>query len=210
MRSMFCRLLPVAIACLFGGELLGSGLPLSRTALQKMTLESMSDGIPSGWCGRAMLSLLRKSGLGEGLKPGNGQDWEKSLAAAGWKPLRVSSPHRAPLGSVLVYLGDRRMGKLPRGTPGGYYGHVEMVSIAPGGGRIYVADSARPKPGGTVVDNFTGRAWVPPQTLVASAPPIADQVDTVLEERLKMATHHFDRKRTDLAQLRVEPSEVID
>ncbi len=207
---MFLRLLPVVIGCLICGEGMASGLPLSRTALQKMTLESMTDGIPSGWCGRAMLSLLRKSGLGEGLKPGNGQDWEASLLAAGWKPLRVSSPHRAPLGSVLVYLGDRRMGKSPRGTPGGYYGHVEMVALAPSGGRIYVADSARPAPGGTVVDNFTGRAWVPPRTLLASAPPISDQVDAVLEERLKMASQHFDRKKSDLAQLRVEPTELAE
>jgi hypothetical protein len=152
-----------------------------------------------------MLSLLKKSGLGEGLRGGNGQDWERILADAGWKPIRVLSPHRAPLGSVLVYLGDRKVGKIPRGTPGGYHGHVEMVSLAPNGGRLYVSDCARPKPGGTVPDNFTGRAWVPPRTLLATAPPVAEQVETVLEERLKMATSHFQKRSGEMAQFRVEP-----
>lgn len=171
---------------------------VSQKTLQQVTIESMTDGIPSGWCGRAMLSLLRKAGLGEGLRPGNGQDWEQILAGAGWKPVRVSTPQRAPLGSVLVYLGDRRLGKTPRGTPGGYHGHVEMVALSPRGGRIYVADCPRPSPGGTVPDNFTGRAWVPPRAILAKAPPVNIQVETVLEERLSMATAFFSRGATDL------------
>lgn len=185
-----------------------SGLPLTRQELKALSVESMNDGIPPGWCGRAMLSLLKKSGLGEGLKPGNGQDWEQILAAAGWKPVRVSSPLRAPLGSVLVYLSDRRLGKIPRGTRGGYYGHVEMVSLSPTGGRLYVSDSARPKPGGTVPDNFTGRAWVPPRSLLAASVPVEDQVSAVLAARLSMALRHFERRQRDLAQLREGPEIV--
>lgn len=181
---------------------------LTRGELQNLAIESRADGIPSGWCGRAVLSLLRKSGLGDGLQAGNGQDWEKILGAAGWKPIRVSSPFKAPLGSVLVYLGDRRVGKMPRGTPGGYYGHVEMVALSPHGGRLYVADNPRPRPGGTVPDNFTGRAWVPPRTLLASAPPIAAQVDAVLDARLEMARQYFGKSTTEMASLQLQPSDL--
>jgi outer membrane receptor protein involved in Fe transport len=53
-----------------------------------------------------MLSILRGAGLGDRLKGGNGQDWEKNLAQAGWKPIPCSTPLKAPLGSVLVYVGD--------------------------------------------------------------------------------------------------------
>lgn len=164
---------------------------LKGNLLQQVTVASATDGIPSGWCGRAMLSLLNRSGVGRGLKPGNGQDWEQILSAAGWKPVKVSSPWRAPLGSVLVYLGDRRLGKSPRGTPGGYFGHVEMVALSPHGGRMFVADSPRPAPGGSVPDNFTGRAWVPPGTLMVAQAPVADQIETIMQERLQMALRHF-------------------
>ncbi len=175
---------------------------LKGSTLRDLTVTSATDGIPSGWCGRAMLSLLNQSGLGRGLKPGNGQDWEKILADAGWRPVKVSSPTKAPLGSVLVYLGDQRMGKRPRGTPGGYFGHVEMVSLAPKGGRIYVADCPRPIPGGSVPDNFTGRAWVPPGTLMAKPAPVETQVETILQQRFEMAVAYFGEHGNEQASLR--------
>lgn len=176
--------------------------PLLRgNTLREITLASANDGIPSGWCGRAMLSLLNQSGVGKGLKPGNGQDWEKILAEAGWKPVKVSSPWRAPLGSVLVYLGDRLLGKIPRGTPGGYFGHVEMVALSPSGGRMFVADNPRPVPGGSVPDNFTGRAWVPPGTLLAAQAPVAEQIDTIMQQRLEMAVAYFSQSGTQHASL---------
>jgi hypothetical protein len=174
---------------------------LQGNMLQRLTVTSATDGIPSGWCGRAMLSLLNKSGLGRGLKPGNGEDWEKILSNAGWKPVKVASPARAPLGSVLVYSGDQRLGKIPRGTPGGYFGHVEIVSLAPNGGRIYVADCPRPIPGGSVPNNFTGRAWVPPGTMLAAPVPVDSQVDTILQQRLQMAQIYFSQQRTEHASL---------
>ncbi|MEI8312297.1 MAG: hypothetical protein WCH98_16210 [Verrucomicrobiota bacterium] len=169
--------------------------------LQSLTVTSATDGIPSGWCGRAMLSLLNKAGLARGLKPGNGQDWEKILSDAGWKPVKVATPARAPLGSVLVYSGDQRLGKIPRGTPGGYFGHVEMVSLAPNGGRIYVADCPRPIPGGSVPNSFTGRAWVPPGTMLAAPLPMDSQVEAVLQQRLQMAQAYFSQQRTEHASL---------
>ncbi len=207
---MMVRIFSLSIVALFATYALQGASPvMSRKDLEKVTIESANDGIPSGWCGRAMLSILKKSGLGDGLKGGNGQDWEQILSGAGWKPVLVKSPRSAPLGSVLVYLGDRRLGKTPRGTPGGYHGHVEMVALAPGGGRLYVADCPRPSPGGTVPDNFTGRAWVPPKTMLATAPPINVQVETVLEERLKMASGYFDRDSAELAQLSLPTTQKV-
>ena len=179
----------------------GANPLLKGNMLQSLTVTSATDGIPSGWCGRAMLSLLNKAGLSKGLKPGNGQDWEKILSDAGWKPVKVTNPARAPLGSVLVSSGDQRLGKIPRGTPGGYFGHVEMVSLAPNGGRIYVADCPRPIPGGSVPNNFTGRAWVPPGTMLAAPLPVDSQVEAVLQQRLQMAQAYFSQQRTEHASL---------
>ncbi len=139
-----------------------------------------------------MYSLLTQSGLGRGLKGGNGQDWEKILSDAGWRAVRVTTPHKAPLGSVLVYSSDVRLGKIARGTPGSYYGHVEMVALAADGSRLYVADMPRERPGGSVPDNFTGRAWVPPGTLLGTPPPVTAQIDTLMGERLKMALDFFE------------------
>ncbi len=167
---------------------------VTKSLLMNAAVESATDNIGSGWCGRGMLSILRKTGLGTGLQGGNGQDWEKNLAKAGWKPVRCLTPERAPLGSVLVYLGDKRSGKVPRGTPGGYYGHVEMVALGPSGSRLYVADSPRARPGGTVRDNFTGRAWMPPGGMPLWRTPSAEeQVAVVLGERKRMAFEYFEK-----------------
>jgi len=99
------------------------------------------------------------------------------------------------------------MGKAPRGTPGGYYGHVEMVALAPKGGRMFVADSPRPKPGGSVPDNFTGRAWVPPGTLVPSQAPLDGQIDTLMQQRLEMALKQFSHEGSQHAAL--EPGSSV-
>ncbi len=183
---------------------------VTRETLKAAAIESATDNIGSGWCGRGMLSVLKKTGLGAGLEGGNGQDWEKNLLRAGWKPVRCLSPWKAPLGSVLVYLGDRRVGKNPRGTPGGYYGHVEMVALGKAGERLYVSDCARQAPGGTVRDNFTGRAWVPPGREIWKAPPIETEVATLMEERMRMAMAKFDRdSRKDLASMKPVAAGII-
>jgi hypothetical protein len=148
-----------------------------------------------------MRSILRNAGFGKGLAGGNGQDWEAILSKAGWKPVRCSSPQRAPLGSVLVYLGDARVGKHPRGTPGGYYGHVEMVALGSSGQRLYVSDNPRVAPGGTVLDNFTGRAWIPPGRVLWSTPAVGEDIETILQERKLLALEHFRRNRQQLATL---------
>ncbi len=186
---LFRRILPLLIlASVTHGY---AGPVLSRPALMEAAQESATDNIGSGWCGRGIYSILNSLGLGAHLQPGNGQEWEKILMQAGWKPVHCLTPQLAPLGSVLVYNSDTRLGKVPRGTPGGYYGHVEMVALAHDGSRLYVSDCPRPKPGGSVLNNFTGRAWVPPGQLLPKAPPVDEQVADVLQERVAMAMAHF-------------------
>jgi len=188
----------LAIFLVAGVSAHAAGPVLPRSVLKQAAVESATDNISSGWCGRGIFSILNKSGLGARLQPGNGQDWEGILTKAGWKPLKCVSPLRAPLGSVLVYLGDARLGKRPRGTPGGRFGHVEMVALGPNGSRLYVADSPRPRPGGTVLDNFTGRAWLPPGPSIWQAPAVQDQVAVIMRERKKMAMTEFSRRRGEL------------
>ncbi len=175
------------------------------------TQEAATDNISSGWCGRGMLALLKSAGMADGLKGSNGQDWEQNLLAAGWKPVKCVSPWVAPLGSVLVYLGDSKLGKMPRGTPGGYYGHVEMVALGTSGQRMYVSDCPRVKPGGSVPDNFTMRAWLPPGQ-PTTKPTMATSADVaeVIHERYQMAMAYFDRAKDPSAKLvsTVETAEV--
>jgi hypothetical protein len=174
---------------------------MTRTTLVEAAVESATDNIGSGWCGRGMLSILKNAGFGKGLAGANGQDWEASLSKAGWKAIRCTSPLRAPLGSVLVYLGDARVGKRPRGTPGGYYGHVEMVAVGRSGQRLYVSDNPRVAPGGTVPDNFTGRAWIPPGRILWKTPPIGEEIEVILQERKLLALEYFRRNQQQLATL---------
>lgn len=200
LRATFAILLLMPLAKGFA-----AGPVLSRPVLVAAAVESATDDIGSGWCGRGMLSILRSAGLGKGLAGGNGQDWEQILLRAGWKAVRCISPLKAPLGSVLVYYGDARVGKRNRGTPGGTFGHVEMVALGGAGQRLYVSDSPRARPGGTVPDNFTGRAWVPPGGVnpLWKAPPIDEQIDTILEARKQLALEQFARRRGDLASLKL-------
>lgn len=174
---------------------------IAPSKLMAAAVQSANDGIGSGWCGRGVFSILKSMGLGEGLEGGNGQEWERILMKAGWKPVRCIAPQQAPLGSVLVYLGDARMGKSNRGTRGGYFGHVEMVGLARDGRRLYVADSPRANPGGTVRDNFTGRAWLPPGIIRSTPQPVEQQVATIFRERQQMAQEYFSNKRSQFTQL---------
>ena len=40
---------------------------MTRTTLVAAAVESATDNIGSGWCGRGMLSILKNAGLGKGL-----------------------------------------------------------------------------------------------------------------------------------------------
>jgi hypothetical protein len=196
LRCAFATILLVSIA--YAGD---RPPHLTRTTLVAAAVESATDHIGSGWCGRGMLSILKNAGLGKGLAGGDGQDWELILSRAGWKPLRCSSPQRAPLGSVLVYLGDARVGKRFRGTPGGNFGHVELVALGPSGQRLYVSDSPRVAPGGTVCDNFTGRAWIPPGRNLWKTAAVGEDIETILQERKLLALRHFRRNGQQMATL---------
>jgi len=68
---------------------------------------------------------------------------------------------------------------------------------------MYVADLPRPAPGGSVPDNFTGRAWVPPGTMMAAPAPIDTQISVIMEQRLKMAQNYFQDRSS--MQASVEP-----
>ncbi|HEY5707371.1 MAG TPA: hypothetical protein VIS96_17570 [Terrimicrobiaceae bacterium] len=197
----FCRAFTAAILISVAHAAETTPPPVTRTILMAAAADSATDNIGSGWCGRGMLSILKNAGLGKGLAGGNGQDWESILSRAGWKPIRCSSPQRAPLGSVLVYLGDARVGKYLRGTPGGNFGHVEMVALDRSGQRLYVSDNPRVAPGGTVLDNFTGRAWIPPGRRLWGTPAVGEDIDAVLRERKRMALEYFRRNGQQVAML---------
>jgi hypothetical protein len=68
-----------------------------------------------------------------------------------------------------------------------------MVAIGRSGQRLYVSDNPRLAPGGTVSDNFTGRAWIPPGRILWKTPPIGDDIEVILEERKLLAQEHFRR-----------------
>lgn len=123
-----------------------------------------TDGVGGRWCGRGTLSVLTSLGLAQGLRSADGHDWEAGLWEAGWRPIFCKEPITAPYGSVLVYDSDyHKVGFNRRGTAGGRWGHVEFVSWDKTlGGRVYVSDAARKTPGGSVLNNFNKRAWVPP------------------------------------------------
>lgn len=152
------------------GVFVGKGFSASRYSVVDRDLilsaadVARMDDVPSRWCGRGTLSVLSSLGLADGLRGADGHDWEESLWEAGWRPVPCSDPSLAPYGSVLVYDSDWRLiGRNERGTPGGRWGHVEFVAWDEKvGGRVYVSDAPRRTPGGTVLDNFTHRAWVPP------------------------------------------------
>jgi hypothetical protein len=143
---------------------------IPKMKLEKAVRIATSDGVGKGYCGRGVWSVLKGIGFGRGLRSGDGHDWEKILKKAGWKSIRCVRPAKAPVGSVLVYNSDRRrFGKNKAGTLGGIYGHVELVAVR-GGKRVYVSDAPRVNPGGSVPKNFTGRAWLPPGSVVRAAP----------------------------------------
>lgn len=115
----------------------------------------LTDNAGPNYCGRGVYNIL--SSQGHSVIPGNGQDWNENLASLGWSRVKISDPSQAPIGSVLVY-------ESSGGTNGGgaQWGHVEVVSRSPSGGRTYLAGTSSSVPGGTVPQNWDGYAWLPP------------------------------------------------
>lgn len=213
---------PLRICALFGLAALAATSALAVSPLErskKLQAEAVNvaktDHVGSGWCGRGVRHVLTEIGLGEGLKGANGHDWEANLRAAGWKAVSCANPRLAPEGSVLVYNSDLRIhGANLRGTPGGRYGHVEFVARDSEGKRFYVADHARLRPGGTVPDNFTRRAWLPPTAptremlLLAIRATIDQDVAELRQQRIEQALEFFERQ--ELPQVGMSLLEVAD
>jgi len=191
-----------------GDTLLAFGTPMISEKSRDLQMEaisvSKSDGIGAGWCGRGVLHVLRTVGLGDGLVGGNGHDWEEILEEAGWEPISCVSPEDAPFGSVLVFQSDYNLlGRNKRGTPGGRWGHVEFVAADEDGKRWYVSDAPRTNFGGTVPDNFTSRAWVPPGGRILDPRVILEvyreavrqELMRLVVDRLEVANWYFQERR---------------
>jgi len=159
--------IPVAALALLvfaGFSARAQSLTYDQRLLHIMALRtSMTDAVGPGYCGRGVFSVLSTLGLGDKIQSANGEDWFAILKSAGWRAVRCNDPARSPLGSVLVYLSDRRLyGRNIHGTAGGNYGHVEFVALDGANRRWYVSDKPRHLPGGSVPENFTRIAWLPP------------------------------------------------
>lgn len=175
------------------------GAFMPAQTLFEASKSARTDSVGSGWCGRGVWSVLRNIGYGNGIRSGDGQDWEVILSDAGWAPLACPSPSMAPYGSILVYVSDVRLhGRNKVGTKGGVYGHVELVAIEPKYGRVYVSDKPRVKPGGTVPMNFTRRAWIPPGFVYPAGQPVLVRSSFDPKLALKHATQLRD-ERIELA-----------
>lgn len=208
--TRFSRVLLLVSGFSLAGAGWGNSAYISGMAPQELAgavAVAKADGVGAGYCGRGVWSVLKGIGYGGGLRSANGQDWELNLSEAGWIPLVCRDPNRAPLGSILVYSSDiRRHGRNLVGTKGGLWGHVELVS-AQEGRKVFVSDKARERPGGTVADNFTGRAWVPPGSVPVIVPGslvpssydpavVRKGAQELLSDRLSQARAYFSEFST--------------
>lgn len=115
----------------------------------------ISDDAGSNQCGRGVANILEDQG--HTVTRGHGHTWNENLEARGWEKVSISDPSEAPIGSVLVY----EHSGINNGR-GAQYGHVEIVSQNPAGGRSYISGGSSPRPGGSVRQNWDGYAWLPP------------------------------------------------
>ncbi len=100
----------------------------------------------------------------------DGKNWDTVLENLGWQKVAVSSPSQAPPNSMLVYKSDPDLGKSARNMGGGTYGHIEYKGVnADGNPAYYYGRGMKPNPGGSVPDNFTGFAYIPPPDRQAKA-----------------------------------------
>ena len=188
---------PLLLLLLFSVASRASLMP--PETLRAAITSSTTDDVGSGYCGRGVWSVLSSIGYGTGLHSGDGQDWEGILRQGGWTPVPCITPRLAPPGSVLVYRGNMQtFGQKTIETHGAQYGHVELVAQL-GTRKIYVSDAPRINPGGTVLANFTRRAWIPPHSQRPdSASVINEQIACLLETRLSQAKKSFAGSKTQL------------
>ena len=167
--------------------------------LRAAITSSTTDDVGPGYCGRGVWSVLSSIGYGTGLHSGDGQDWETILKQGGWTPVPCITPRLTPPGSVLVYRSNMQaFGQKTIDPPGAQYGHVELVAQL-GTRKIYVSDAPRINPGGTVLANFTRRAWIPPHSRRPdSASVINEQIAYLMKTRLAQAKKSFAGNKTQL------------
>ena len=89
----------------------------------------------------------------------------------------------------------------PRGTTGGYFGHVEMVALGTTGQRLYVSDSPRCPPGGHGSRQFYGTGLASSRRGLWRTPAADEDINPILEERKRLALQYFNRKGEQVATL---------
>lgn len=119
---------------------------------------SESDNAAGGYCARGVANIAEAQGLGN-FRGMNAHDFPTAMASQGWVKLEGYNASNAPVGSILTFNSDVRMGNAARNSGGGTYGHVEFVGTDSSGSRTYISDTARSNWGGSVADNFSG-VWV--------------------------------------------------
>jgi len=178
---------------------------MPNNKLEKAVRIANKDGVGHGYCGRGVWTVLTGIGYGKGLKSGDGHDWETILRRAGWRSVPCVKPTRAPVGSVLVYNSDKRKyGRNKTGTKGGTYGHVELVALK-SGSRVYVSDAPRNNPGGSVLKNFTGRAWLPPKKFVPRVSGAVASLGNSALPNKKLTIANSPEHVFDLGKLELHP-----
>lgn len=116
------------------------------------------DNAPVGWCARGVANIAQAQGLGN-FRGLDAHDFPNRMASQGYVLDTSYNQYNAPEGSMIIYNSDVKLGKRPRGTGGGLYGHVEMVTYDASGKRGYTSSHTSSRPGGSVNDNFMG-VWV--------------------------------------------------
>lgn len=151
-------------------------------AANSLTSAAAAEKTASLRCGESAKDILTGV-FGLTNVPGaNGQDWGNNFESLTYKnpqtgqsepafqKIRVSSPAEAPSNSFLVYTSDTRLGKSARNKGGGLYGHVEYKGESSSGEPVYIFGRGEVnRPGGSVLDNFTGYAYVPSTPLTNNA-----------------------------------------
>jgi hypothetical protein len=116
------------------------------------------DNAPVGWCARGVANIAEAQGLGN-FRGLDAHDFPSRMASQGYVLDTSYNQYNAPEGSMIIYNSDVKLGRPSRGTGGGLYGHVEMVTYDSAGNRGYTSSHTSSRPGGSVNDNFMG-VWV--------------------------------------------------
>jgi hypothetical protein len=130
---------------------------------------SNTDNASLGFCARGVANILQNQNLGN-FRGVDAHDMINLTNSQGWVRLPNVTPQNAPVGALLLFNSDVRLGKSPRNKGGGKFGHAELV-VDNNGQRGYVSDKVRNNFGGSVPDNFQG-AWVRAETAGTQSLPV--------------------------------------